>query len=530
MSEYASTAPLAAAGTAAQPAAVPAAGAAPQAPAPAVSLAPFTWWALVPGAVVFAVLMALSGRYGFHGDELYMLDCARHLAASYVDQPVFAPLMAWVTLHLFGVSLPGLRLWAALAAAGTVTIGGLTAREFGGGRRAQVLAASLTAVMPVVLGSSHIANTTPYMITATAGLGLVAARIGRTGDPRWWLAAGAVTGVGAEDNHQVAILAVALTICALATRGGRRLVFSWWFLGGAAIAASLEAPDLWWQATHEWAAIAMTHSLNGENGGLAGLVTWIPGQLGVTALASVPVWIAGLRFLWKSQRPLWRPMGFAWALLFVVFALTTGKQIYYLGGVYVYLLAAGTVALDGWLRARPGRLRRLLAATAVTGAAATLFTLPLLPPGDTSWTYKANTSLGEQTNAAPVVSTVAGVWRSLTPAQRAGAVLYTGTYTEAAAINELGRGDGLPTAVSAHNADWWWGPGNPDATTVVAVTPGGFTTSAAYLRQYFTSVRVVATVTNPYGIPTQDDGGKVYLCTGPRQPWGQLWPRLRHYD
>ena len=97
----------------------------------------------------------------------------------------------------------------------------------------------------------------------------------------------------------------------------------------------------------------MTHSLNSENGGLAGLVTWIPGQLGVTALASVPVWIAGLRFLWKSQRPLWRPMGFAWALLFVVFALTTGKQIYYLGGAYVYLLAAGTVALDGWLRARP---------------------------------------------------------------------------------------------------------------------------------------------------------------------------------
>jgi hypothetical protein len=40
----------------------------------------------------------------------------------------------------------------------------------------------------------------------------------------------------------------------------------------------------------------------------------------------------------------------------------------------------------------------------------------------------------------------------------------------------------------------------------------------------------VATVTNPHGIPTQDDGGKVYLCTGLRQPWGQLWPQLRHYD
>lgn len=36
-------------------------------------------------------LKALSARYGFHGDELYMLECARHLQASYVDQPVLAP-------------------------------------------------------------------------------------------------------------------------------------------------------------------------------------------------------------------------------------------------------------------------------------------------------------------------------------------------------------------------------------------------------------------------------------------------------
>jgi len=49
---------------------------------------------------------------------------------------------------------------------------------------------------------------------------------------------------------------------------------------------------------------------------------------------------------------------------------------------------------------------------------------------------------------------------------------FTGDYGEAAAINELGRGTGLPIAVSADNSEWWWGPGNPDATTVVAISPG----------------------------------------------------------
>jgi hypothetical protein len=50
------------------------------------------------GGIVFAVLMALSARYGFHRDELYFLDSARHMQASYVDQPVLTPLIARVSL------------------------------------------------------------------------------------------------------------------------------------------------------------------------------------------------------------------------------------------------------------------------------------------------------------------------------------------------------------------------------------------------------------------------------------------------
>ncbi len=67
---------------------------------------------------------------------------------------------------------------------------------------------------------------------------------------------------------------------------------------------------------------------------------------------------------------------------------------------------------------------------------------------------------------------------------------------------------------------------------MVAVAPGpvDVTGYAAYLRQFFTSVRVAATLSNPYGIHNQEWGGHVYVCTGPRQPWAQLWPRLRHYD
>jgi len=495
---------------------------------------PFDRRVLVVSGLLFAVLMVLSARYGFHRDELYFLDCARHLQASYVDQPVLAPLLARVSLDLFGVSAPGLRLWPALAAGTTVIVGALTAREFGGGRRAQLLAALATATMPALFGSGHIANTTCYDILAWAALALVVARIGRTGDTRWWLAAGAVAGLGAENNHLAGIFAAAL-VAGVVLSGGYRLLLSRWFAAGVLIAAALEIPDLWWQATHGWATIAMTHALNSENGGLVRGVGFIVAQLAIAALPLAWVWMVGLRFLWRSGRPAWRAVVWAYGLLFVIFALTTGGHFYYLAGAYVCLLAAGAVSLEAWRGRRPGGRpwwRGLMAVTALFTAVSAVSILPVLPPADVAWTYNTSAISGETIGWPQLVSTVRTVWFSLPAQQRAQAVIFTENYSEAGAINELGRADGLPDAVSGQNTDWWWGPGNPHATTVVAVTAGpqGSTGYAAYLRQFFTSVRPVATVSNPYGMHNIEWHGQVFVCTGLRQPWGQLWPQLRHYD
>jgi hypothetical protein len=112
----------------------------------------------------------------------------------------------------------------------------------------------------------------------------------------------------------------------------------------------------------------------------------------------------------------------------------------------------------------------------------------------------------------------------LPAAQPASAVLFADNYGLAGAVNELGRGTGLPTAVSSQNSEWWRGTGNPHATTIVAVAPGpagGGTGYGAYLGQFFTNVRVAATLSNPYGLHNQQWGGHVYIapapaCRGPR--------------
>ncbi|MEV0008583.1 glycosyltransferase family 39 protein [Streptomyces sp. NPDC047973] len=483
----------------------------------------------VAGAVL-ALLMALSPRYGFHIDELYFLDSARHLQASYVDQPLLAPLLARVSLSLFGVSEAGLRLWPALAAAGTVVVGGLTAREFGGARRTQFLAAIATGTMPVLLGGGHIANTTSYEVLAWASIALVVVRIGRTGDTRWWLAAGALVGVGSEFNHLAAIFGIVLLATVL-IGPARRTVADRRLFVGAVIAVLLVLPDLWWQARHGWAMFEMTRALNAENGGAGNILTWTVGQLGITCVAMVLLWAAGLRFLWQSGRPLWQCLVTAYAVLFVLFAVTTGAQVYYLGGLYVCLLAAGAVGLDGWLHARPDRMRGLMTATAVSSAVLAVVVLPVLPASAVGWTYGINANSGNSIGWPQLVGAVQRVWTEIPARQRADAVIFAADYGEAGAVNELGRGSGLPTAVSAHNSGWWWGPGNPQATTVVAIVPGpdqahGY---ADRLHRYFRHVRVAATLSNPAGVHNVEWGGHVYVCTEPRRPWGAMWSELRTY-
>jgi hypothetical protein len=298
------------------------------------------------------------------------------------------------------------------------------------------------------------------------------------------------------------------------------------------IAAAFTIPDVWWQAHNSWPTFAMTRELNRENGGAGNIVTWVVGQLLMTSIVLVPVWIAALRYLWRSQRPEQRALVWAYGLLFAIFAVTTGGKIYYLAGAYVYLLAAGAVAVDGWLEAKPNRRPSLLWALAVSTVVAVPVVLPVLPPSSVRATYNLNQTAGESIGWPQLVASVRKVWSSLPAATRARAVIFTSNYGEAGAINELGRGSGLPTAVSGHNNEWWWGPGNPTATTIVAVAPGPLDTTgyAGYLHTFCDHVRTVATLRNPYRIHNQEWEGHIYICTGPSEPWGELWPKLRSYS
>src|ERR1051326_4325252 len=90
-------------------------------------------------------------RYGIFRDEMYYLACSRHMAWGYVDHPPLTVWIAWVSRGVLGDSPLGVRLLPILAGGVVVLLTGKLAREMGGGRFAQGMAALAVAVVPIYL-------------------------------------------------------------------------------------------------------------------------------------------------------------------------------------------------------------------------------------------------------------------------------------------------------------------------------------------------------------------------------------------
>src|SRR5215831_11997307 len=478
----------------------------------------------VIGAAFVAVELAVSGRYGFQQDELYFIVAGRHLAFGYVDQPPIVPLFTRIT-GILGVSPTAVRIIPALASGAVVVMAARFAALFGGGRFGQVLAALATACAPVVIGATHIGNTTPIELLAWAVVLLCVTTALLRHRPRWWLGAGVAAGAGLEDNNLMLTLLAGLALGILLS-DHRPVLRSRWPWLGAGIAAVIWAPNIIWQATHGWPQLAMASALHQQNTSTADYLGGLPAQLVYLGLLVIPLTIVGFSRLWRT--PALRFIAVAATVIVVyVLAWVPGK-VYYTDGMAPAVLAAGSLAAEGWIaRARRPRLRRgVVIAAPLVGMVITLpGVLPIVPAGHLHDlpASSQHADIGDTVGWPLLTHTVAAQDAALVHAGHPPTSIFTGYYGEAAALDVLGSADHLPPVLSGHNAYWMWGPGRASDRTVLVVDALG------QLRPDFASCRLLTTYYAPYHMHNDWTNIQIGVCTGPMATWRTLWPHLRHY-
>ncbi|MEA2191607.1 MAG: hypothetical protein QOI73_1728 [Solirubrobacteraceae bacterium] len=473
------------------------------------------------GGAVTLVLAAFASGYGPHRDELYFAAAGRHLDWAYADQGPLTPLIARAMSELSG-SLTVLRLPAALAAGTTVVLTALLARELGGGRRAQAIAAACAAVSGIVLVTGHMLSTSTFDLLTWTALTWLVVRAVRRGEERLWLAAGVVLGAGLMNKPLPAFLAFGL-LAGVAIAGPRRLLRSPYVWAGVAIALVLWAPWIAWQAGHGWPQLDVSRSIaRGDSTSSEAWWAVVPFQVLLVSPPLAPVWIAGLVSLLRA--PALRDVRFlawAWLVLAVVFMVTAGKP-YYLAGLLPALIAAGALQVDGWLERGRARARRALLGFAIvsSGAVGAVIALPLLARDALDPVLAVNEDAGETIGWPELARTVAGVAHTLPDRRRA--VILTRNYGEAGALERYGPPLGLPPVFSGHNAYGDWGPPPARGRPVIAV--GLTAADLARLR----GCRVAARIDNHAGVENEEQGRAVEVCAGPRRSWAAQWPGLRH--
>ena len=497
----------------------------------------------------FLVHMLLSTRYGIFRDAMYLLDCARHLAWGFVDQPPLFPFIAWIAIHTFGTSLPALIFWPALAGVLRIVLTAAFARQLGAGTFGQAFAALLSATTSGWLIIDHQFSMNAFDPLFWAGSAFVILRLIQTGDLRLWLAFGLLSGLGLENKYSMAAFALALLLGVLLTPQ-RRILFTPWFLAGGAVAFVIALPNLIWEIANQWPFLQFLHNVSATGKDvILSPVAFLGRQLLIMGPPSFPFWFAGLLYLLFSKRTKpYRALGLAFLFTLVIFEVTHGKDYYPLP-VYPIVIAAAGLALERWL-ATPwftahSAARRIAApAFALWILIPLSFLLPLvLPvlPIDQFLAYQQHLPFGiprsetaqigaslpqyyaDEFGWEQMVQAVARVYHSLTPEEQKKAAILTSNYGQAGAIDYFGPKYGLPPAISGHNSFWLWGP--RDYTGEVVIRVGDRLERA---QQHFDSVTVAATLDNPYTLFYEKR--PILLCRHLKQSLQSIWPDQKSWD
>lgn len=483
--------------------------------------------AVVASAAILHI--ATNGRYGFHRDELQFLTDVRHLDWGFVAYPPFTPFVERLSMALFGLSLVGLRLFSVLAQAAVILFSGLMARELGGNRLAQIAAAVTVALSPLPIFEATEFQYSSFDLLWWVLVAYFLIRLLKSDNPRWWLAIGAVIGIGLLTKYSILFFVAGLLGGMLLARA-RRYFLSSWFWAGVALAVLIFLPNLLWQVHHGFVSYHFLQHIHTRDIGEGRTDGFLRQQFTLCAnVFAIPLWIAGLIFYLRSPR--YRVLGWMYVISLALFIFGKGR-FYYEAPAYPMLLAMGSVAGERWLAAlpRPARIAIpsvFFAGVSVCGAFMLASLVPFASSGPLKqFALRHSGDLREEIGWNELVRTIARIRNSLPPEQQKNLGITVGNYGEAGAIEILGPAYNLPSPISTTNSAWYWSyPTRPPSTLIVL----GLTRAQA--DSNFTDCWLAGHNGNSQGVVNEESKyhPDIFVCGPPKISWPELWKKYQSF-
>jgi len=501
-----------------------------------------------PAIVVYLACFKLlvhvltAGNYGYYRDELYFISASEHLDLGYVDFPPFVAVLTAAVRGLFGDSLVALQFFPALASAGVVVLTGLIARELGGGRFAQGLAALAALIAPniLVFGTWLSMDSFDQLFWALAAYVLLL--ILKRDRPRLWLLFGLVAGLGLLIKVSMLFFGFAVFLALLLTPARSHLMTRWPWIGGG-VALAFLFPYVLWQITHDWPTLEFWASYRGKLDPDSTL-GFLYEQMMTMHPATLPIWLGGLYYyLISREGEPYRVFGWVYVILATIFCIQNAK-FYFLAPAYPMLFAAGGLVIERFIRLhqwnwlKPVYVSILFISGAIVAPLAVVPVLPLETVAKITAPVGGNAGIESEAREQSqipqtfafrlgwedIVETVAEVYDGLPAEEQSRSCVLAGDFGEAGALDLLGPKYGLPEVISGHNNYYIWGPGNCSGEILISVG-----VPLERLEAVFNDVEQAATVSCEYCMPVENNL-PVYVVRDPKIPLEEAWPQFKHYN
>lgn len=500
-----------------------------------------------PVLVIIALLnvvMHLSVAYNleYHRDELLYFSLGEHPDFGFATVPPMIGWLAWLLQQLLGHGLFAVRILPALMSGVMIFLVAGIAKNLGGSKYAELLAAVGFTVAGFALRTFSLFMPVFLDVFFWTLIIFIVIRYINSDNDKYLIYFGIVAGLSVMNKYLIGVLFVGLLVIILFTR--YRTVFAkkmFWL--GIAAGFLICLPNIVWQFVHNLPVINHLSELERTQLVNVDRVTFLLEQLMMGAMASV-LSVAGLLFILINRKVAkYRFLGFLMLFVIISLMLLRGKS-YYTIGIYPFLFAAGAVSYDLILKKPWSRI--------ALPALLILLTWPVLPMGLPIYKSKGlvkyfsvvenkyGVVVGrrfEDNSIHSLPQDYADMigWEELTRIadsaynmieDKKAAFIYCENYGQAGAITIIGKKYGLPQAVCFSESFRYWFPHefNPDITSMVYINdePGDD------VKGFFRVITKIGSISDP---DAREFGTGVFLCQEPVDSFNKFWKdRIKKLD